>query len=79
MFAVVKLVEDGLLIDAAGSLVSICSFDPGDDFPIGHKLYELVHGEWMGNLNTDERDEDTENSFPNVLPGRTSVSQLSME
>lgn len=51
----VKWVEDGLLIDAADSLIPIRSFDVGDDFPVGRKLYELGHGVWMGILNTDDR------------------------
>lgn len=55
IFAVVKWVEDGLLIDAADSLIPIRSFDVGDDFPVGRKLYELGHGVWMGILNTDDR------------------------
>lgn len=69
VFAVVKWIEDGLLIGMAYSLISIRIFDLSDKFPIGFKSYELGNSEWVCILNIDERDEDTGNVFPNVLSG----------
>ena len=53
----------------ADGLISIRSFDLGDDFPVGHKLGELGHGKRVGILNANKGDEDAGNIFPDVLPG----------